>query len=124
MYGLFIWFIKLSLFVLYLEVFGLLRWLRYGAYAGILITGFFYFATMIVFIVLCGPTDGQSQLSYLKALGSQKCNTSRSVVLAQGIVNTASDLYLIGLPLPALWSLQMPLKRKLGVSAMILTGLM
>lgn len=123
MYGPFIWFIKLSLFVLYLEIFGLLRWLRYSAYAGIFVTGSFYFACMVAFSVLCAPENGQTQLSYLSALASPKCARSRALVLAQGIVNVVSDLYLIALPMPAIWSLQMPLKRKLGVAAMISTGL-
>lgn len=123
-YGPFIWFIKLSLFFLYLEVFGLIKWLKWSAYAGIVLTGSFYFATLIIFMVLCEPTHGQTQFAYLSALASPKCTESRAVVLAQGIINVISDLYLIALPLPALWTLQMPLKRKLGVAAMISTGLM
>ena len=119
-----IWGVKLSLFVLYLEVFGLVTWLRYCAYAGIVITGSFYFAAMILFTVLCAPQHGQSQMSYLSALASARCAKSRAVVLALGIINIISDLYLITLPLPALWSLQMPLRRKLGVAAMISTGSM
>ena len=122
-YGPFIWFIKLSLFVLYLEIFGLLKWLRYSAYAGMVVTGIFYLVSLILFSVMCAPRDGQSQFSYLSALASPRCTQSRGLVLAQGVVNIVSDLYLIILPLPAIWSLQMPLKRKLGVAAMICTGI-
>ncbi|KAL8822520.1 MAG: hypothetical protein Q9191_006744, partial [Dirinaria sp. TL-2023a] len=122
-YAPFIWFIKLSLFVLYIEVFGLLQWLRYSAYTGVILTGCFYFATMVAIIVLCEPTRGKSQLAYASAQASPKCSQSYMVVLAQGIVNVISDLYLIALPMPALWSLQMPLRRKLGLVAVISTGL-
>lgn len=122
-YAPFIWFIKLSLFVLYIEVFGLLQWLRYSAYTGVILTGCFYFATMVAIIVLCEPTNGMSQLAYASAQASPKCSQSYMVVLAQGIINVISDLYLIALPVPALWSLQMPLRRKLGVVAVISTGL-
>lgn len=79
---------------------------------------------MIIFIVYCGPKHGQSQLSYLSALASPRCTQTRQLVLALGIINVISDLYLIALPLPAVWALQMPLRRKIGVAAMILTGLM
>ena len=39
-----------------------------------------------------------------------------------GVVSVLSDLYLIILPLPAVWNLQLPLRRKLAVSAMFFTG--
>ena len=123
LYGPAAWFIKLSLFVLYLEIFGLIKWLRYGAYTGIVITGLFYFVLIIPYVVLCGPEGGRSQLSYLEGSSSQRCAQSRAEVLTLGIVNVVSDLYLLALPLPALWSLQMPIRKKLGVAAMILTGL-
>ena len=41
----------------------------------------------------------------------------------QGIFGLVTDLYIFILPLPMLWRLQMPLKRKLGITAIFLTGL-
>jgi len=123
-YGPCIWFIKLSLFVLYLEIFGRLRWLKYCAVGGAIAAGLFYFATMITFIVMCGPKDGQSQYSYLSALASEECARSRPLAIIMGIVNVISDLYLIVLPLPAVWSLNLPFGRRFGVSAIFLTGCM
>ena len=79
---------------------------------------------MIVFIVMCGPKHGQSQISYISALGGSQCRQTRPLVIILGVVNIISDLYLILLPLPAVWSLQLPLSRKVGVSAMFLTGFM
>ena len=123
-YGPSMWLIKLSLFVLYLEVFGLLKWLRYSAYAGMVLTGIAYFVIMIRFIVLCEPTNGHSRSAYLSVLTSPKCTSTHALILWQGILNVVSDLYLIALPFPALWSMQMPLRKKLGVAAVISTGLM
>ena len=123
-YGPCIWFIKLSLFVLYLEVFGVLRWLRIMSFVGMLITGLFYFATMVSFIIMCSPKNGHSQFAYLTALASPECAKSEPLSITIGAVNVVSDMYLVILPLPAVWSLQLPLRRKIGVSAMFLTGSM
>lgn len=123
-YGPCLWFIKLSLFVLYLEIFGLLRWLKHLAFFGIVTTGLFYFASMVAFLVLCSPQSGHSQIAYLTALASPKCSKSMPLATVIGAVSVASDLYLVVLPLPAVWSLQLPFHRKIGVSAMFLTGFM
>lgn len=84
----------------------------------------FYFASMIAFIVMCGPKDGQSQYSYLSALASDQCTRTHPLIIMTGVVNVASDLYLIVLPLPAVWALNLPLRRKVGISAIFLTGSM
>ena len=79
---------------------------------------------MIAYIVMCGPKDGQSQYSYLIARASEKCARASPLDIIIGIVNIISDLYLIILPLPAVWSLNMAFGRKVGVLAIFLTGFM
>lgn len=124
-YGPCIWLIKLALFVLYLEVFGLLRWLRYLVFIGAFVTGIFYITVGVSFIVFCIPTDGHSRFSYVSALEAPRCTRPTGPLgIALAVVNVVSDLYLILIPLPAVWSLQLPLRRKLGISAMFLTGSM
>lgn len=78
-----------------------------------------------MYVVDCRPLDGQNQLSYLEAVGSPQCralNTSLATVVRAA--NVVSDLYLLVLPLPAVWALNLDIKRRLGVSAMFLTGSM
>lgn len=125
-YGPCIWFIKLSLFLLLLELFGRLRWLRYMAIAGMTVTGLFYGATVVVYPVMCSPRGPapQSQVSYIRALTSEKCRQARLLMNLVGVINVISDLYLILLPLPAVWSLNLPLRKKIGVSTIFFTGSM
>ena len=123
-YGPFIWIIKLSLFLLYLETFGRLKWLRRLVYVGAILTGLIYFSSMIALIILCAPRDGQTEQSYLIALSSPRCALSKPLSIALGSVNIVSDFYILIIPLPAVWSLQLPIRSKIGVSAIILTGLM
>ena len=42
----------------------------------------------------------------------------------QGIFNVVSDFYLLILPIPVVWQLQMPSKRKIGVCAIFMTGIL
>lgn len=46
------------------------------------------------------------------------------MVIVLGVVSLVSDVYLVILPLPAVWKLQLPLGRKIAVSAMFFTGSM
>jgi hypothetical protein len=110
-----------------LELFGRLRWMRYMAIAGMTVTGLFYGAVVVLFAIVCLPRDGAgpSQSPYLREVNSARCrHVSLVIRLVVGIVNLASDLYLILLPLPAVWSLCLPRRKKLGVSTIFLTGSM
>lgn len=124
MYGPCIWFVKLSLFVLYVQVFHPLRWLRYCAYAGVVSTGLSYWVVSIIYLAMCVPRDGTSQGDYFMALVSPRCQNVNPLQVANGVVSLVSDLYLVILPLPAVWKLQLPLHRKLALSAMFFTGAM
>lgn len=91
------------------------------AYAGAVSTGLFYLAIMVAQLVLCAPTHGHSQLAYLTAL-QPRCSLAQPLVFILGAVSVVSDLYLLILPLPAVWKLHLPFRRKLGVYAMLFTG--
>ena len=59
----------------------------------------------------------------MTTLTSAQCAIkTQSVYVIYGVLSLVSDLYLVILPLPAVWGLQLPLGRKLAVSAMFLTG--
>jgi len=55
-----------------------------------------------------------------RALSGQTCIS----LLAQGIFNTMSDFYVLAIPLHMVWGLNLPLHRKVGVSAIFLAGLL
>lgn len=106
------------------EIFYTLRWLKLLAIGGAVSTGLFYFASMIAYPALCAPTNGTSAKDYQEQLASKRCHGSFALGITVGVVSVISDLYLILLPLPAVWGLQLPLRRRLGISAMFLVGLM
>ena len=118
-----VFFIKSSLLLLYLELFSSLRWLVLFVYFGLWVTGLFYLSTTIRKLVLCAPKS-QTQLGLLLGLSSEKClSQAQTLKIVIGAFNLASDIYLLGIPLAAVWPLQMALKRKIGVTMIFLTGI-
>ena len=118
-----LFFIKAALFLFYIELFGILRWLRYLAWFGMTFHGLFYTAAMIVISVTCSPRTGQERTDWLAATISPKC-PYMLLPTVSGAVNVLSDFYLLILPLPALWRLHLPTRKKLEVLAVVLTGSM
>lgn len=76
---------------------------------------------VIVGIVLCTPKPKQSWASM-----NYRERSSQDKALAEiyGVFGLVSDLYIFILPLPVLRRLNMSSKKKIGVTATFLTGLM
>ena len=114
-------FAKLALFLLYYRLFASGYWTKIAIYLGIIAVCLFYIACSIAFLILCLPRPGESWIS--PRFGARTALIIK-VSFAQGWFNLLSDLYILLLPLPVLWKLHMPLRKKLGVAAVFLTGLM
>lgn len=106
-----------------MQIFGILKWMRVACITGIVLTTGFHFSIAIAFAAMCAPSTGSSQLDFLAAFMSNTCDSARIVVVIQGVGSVVTDFYLLILPLPAVWSLQMPIKRKIAVSSMFMVGI-
>ncbi|KAL8817849.1 MAG: hypothetical protein Q9223_003389 [Gallowayella weberi] len=119
-YGPVIFLVKLALFLLFLHLFGRLRWLKWLVWFGIGFTFLFYFSGVIVAFTLCAPTKGRD---WLDMSMTPKCRYgNQDYGIAQGTINVFSDFYLLVIPIPAVLSLQLPMSKKLGVIAIFMTG--
>lgn len=112
---------KLSLLMLYLEVFRPNVRLRYFIYFGIVFNVLFHTAIMIVMFVLYMPRPGESLTQVLYSPNAAK---GISVAVVQASVNVGSDFYILCLPISGVLQLQHPLRRKIGILAIFLTGLL
>ncbi|MCJ1307096.1 hypothetical protein MMC25_000742 [Agyrium rufum] len=121
MYGPTIFFAKLSLFLLYLRIFSPSRNMRLLIYAGIFVNLCYYVATAAGMMAFCMPRNGES---WFLALFSSHCRRARIMTWVQGIFNIVSDLFLLILPMPVVWKLHMPTRKKWGVGAIFATGLL
>lgn len=120
-YGPAVFFAKLSLFLLYLRIFSPDRWTRVMIYLGATACFVCYMATAVTMTALCVPRHGES---WFIALLSSRCHKAITMTYVQGIFNIVSDFYLLLLPIPVVWKLQLTLRKKIGISAIFMTGLL
>ena len=112
--------IKLTLFLLYLNLFKPLWWLRISIYAGIFVITAVYMAFAITILVFITPKYGQTWVEAFQTPGQSKL-ISLSVPLAS--INLAIDCYIFVLPILAVSRLQLSTRRKVGVLLVFATGL-
>ena len=86
--------------------------------------GLFYLSIMIALIVLCAPRTGYGQADYLAAIAAASCsNGAQPISVVGGAGNIISDVFILILPLPAIWRLHLRTAKKIGITAIIMTGL-
>ena len=118
-------FVKLSLFLLYLRLFKPNKTARRLVYGGMTVCGLFYSASIISNCALCMPRPGQRSDTITWMLNFEKCGYPiEYLALCQGVFGTVSDVYLLVIPIQSIFQLHLPTKRKLGVSAIFMIGIM
>ena len=120
LYGPIIFCTKYCVLLPYYRLFGRHQWMRRLVYLGIGCILATYAAQESLYGYLCLPRPRQS---WLEAALSSRVHESFVVVgYFGGSFSLASDLYLLFLPLPAVWQLHLPLRKKLGVAGIFMTG--
>lgn len=121
LYSLTMLLVKIAIFLLYYRFFSIDRWTRIAIHIGMGVTSCFYPAMVIVEIVLCTPKPKQS---WAPMNSRGRCSRGQALAEIYGVFGLVSDLYVFILPLPVLRRLNMSSKKKIGVTATFLTGLM
>lgn len=120
LYGPAIFFAKLAILLLYLELFQVDKTARITIALGLVIIVVQCLATIIGYPVLCVPKPGQS---WLIRASSYSCNvTSNIFTVVIGVVSVFSDLFVIYIPLPIIWQLRLATRKKVSVSIVFITG--
>ncbi|KAK7978662.1 hypothetical protein PG996_004717 [Apiospora saccharicola] len=106
---------KLSLTVFYLRL-SPLKWYRRATWATMGIVGVYSIIMICCVAFACTPVAG-----FWRAYGGKgRCLDKRALYTASASMNTLTDIMLLALPIPMVYGLQMPIKRRLvalGVSA-------
>lgn len=109
---------KLSLFLLFRKLFSVKRYMRILINFGIV----FAFATYMFNIppstYYCTPRKGQTWRS-----ADIKCGIALPYTIAQAAFNIIVDIYLLCLPIPIVWRLNLSRKRKIGVLSLFMVGI-
>ncbi|KAL9036324.1 MAG: hypothetical protein Q9180_004363, partial [Flavoplaca navasiana] len=112
-----VYFAKAAILTLYLRVFSVKRVMRALIYGGLIVL-FLAYATFIpVSVVYCSPRKGGAWDFFLL----DKCKATALVLVIQGVFNLLSDNYILILPLPIIWTLNLERKKKIGLAVVFMS---
>lgn len=114
-------FLKCSFFILYLQLFSSLPWMKILSYIGLVTTGLTYSIIGTLVFYWGTPKKGETWLSHLTTPDMAK---ELSLSAPQAIIGLIIDLYILLLPVLGVWGLRMNTKRKIGVMLIFLSGTM
>ncbi|KAI9660212.1 MAG: hypothetical protein M1831_003519 [Alyxoria varia] len=108
---------KCSILVLYMELFPTQRF-RYAVFATLGLVVAFFIGQILTAVLICRPVA----LQWDKSIHGQ-CGSVVGQQIALAVVNMVIDAIIVALPMPVVWHLQMPVKKKIGISSMFALGL-
>ena len=117
-------FIKVTFFIMYLNIFGQWRWMRIAATVGGIITTVFYVAITATMLALLTPRRHEKWLEYTFYQLQQVVIVAMRLRAAQSAAGVAIDLYVLILPIIGVSKLQMPFTRKLGVAIIFMSAIL
>ncbi|OTA98441.1 hypothetical protein M426DRAFT_112831 [Hypoxylon sp. CI-4A] len=100
--------------ILYLRTLGSLMWMRVTSIVIICLSIIYHVSLAVAFAAMCAspPSAGYSQVAFFMALVPDKCVATSVIIVIMRAGNFFTDLVLLLLPLPIIWPLQMPTRRK------------
>ena len=117
LYVIAIFFVKLSILLLYLRIFGLRRNFQILVYGGIIFCVLFYGAylgTSVAEPILCSSTGATSPI----------CTSAVSaIVIYTSVLNVCTDIYILVLPIREIMDLQMRKRQRIGLLVVFLSGI-
>ncbi|KAL8700751.1 MAG: hypothetical protein Q9201_005279 [Fulgogasparrea decipioides] len=113
-------FVKLTLFILYWNIFRLFRWLKFGILGGAFVVTGVHTAFILYIVISDSPGPGQTWLEKFSA-----SHNGGGVKLAIPLSAWAlvSDFYLLLLPISGVLRLQLSPRRKLALLMVFMTGI-
>lgn len=111
-------FVKLSILLLYLRIFGIDKTFRNIIFALTAIQAVFYLGSTGIAIGLLYACDVEH------ARARSFCTQNYKVLMAQSVFGVVTDFLTLGIPIARVWRLQLSAHRKMGVIGVFMTGLM
>lgn len=109
-------FAKVTFFLMYLDIFKPMRWMRISSSIGAITTAVFYIGIIIANLVISTPSHGETWAEVSIKAGALVLS------VPQAAVGLAIDLYILFLPMIAISKLQLNPRRKLGVNLVFMSG--
>lgn len=125
-YGVSAIFLKSALLSLYLRIIEPVRTARILIWASLVIITLFYTICFVTDAVICGKFFSQPDISALDSSHfdpDDSCSVRQRPIWAMmSVFSVVSDFYLLIIPVILTMNLRLPLRRKIGVCCMFLTG--
>lgn len=91
-------------------------------YGGIVIVLVGNSITTVLLGAACIPRDGED---WVIGIGSHRCQKrGLDIILASGFLNAITDFYVLWIPLPLIWNLNLPIRKKIGLVLIFMQGLL
>ncbi|KAL8784502.1 MAG: hypothetical protein Q9213_003939 [Squamulea squamosa] len=113
-------FVKLTLFILYWNIFHLFRWLKYGILGGATIVTGVHTAFTLYIIISDSPAPGQT---WLEKAGASGNNGGIRLAIPLSAWSLVSDFYILLLPISGVLRLQLSPRRRLALLMVFMTGI-
>lgn len=114
-------FAKISILAFYLRVFSAKNTFRILVYATMAFVAAYATSGVVVIIFSCNPISASWDLA-VAAQPTTKCVNRPKNYLAQASLNIISDIFIVLLPAPLVWKLQMPLRQRLSLIGIFALG--
>jgi hypothetical protein len=111
---------KLSALSLYLRLFGILTWVRIHIWVLTAVICGWAITLSLAALLICQPFSYNWDLSITGGV----CGNRNAVFVAGGVVNMVTDILVIIIPLPSIWSLQLDIRAKIALSVIFCLGLL
>ena len=113
--------VKLTFFLLYLNIFRPNNTMRFYIYIGAFSTTIFYMGIGIAQFIFLTPPPGMTWMEYIPSPRAKKITI---LSIPSAAVGLGIDLYILILPIGGVMRLQLPTRRKLGVCLIFITGIL
>lgn len=122
-------FIKCTLLVFYLRLFRPYKRVNIMVWTGIVIIVLFYTISIVLIVAKCVPVSqmlpGPDPTKWAERTKANHCgHFSLDISAAQGIFSAVTDVYVLIIPVSSVLALHLQTKRKVGLLAIFLTGLL
>ena len=116
-------FVKVTFFIMYYSIFGQWRWMKIATTAGGVFAVVFYTAVTACRFALMTPRRNQTweEVQFSRYWGH---TFSPKFRVATSSVGLAVDILILILPIIGVSKLQMPLRRKIGLGVIFLSGIL
>ena len=121
-YGPTIFLAKMTILLLYFEIFKVNKPTKIMIFIAMFVSAGQFLANTIGQSILCVPLPGESFIS--KDSGKACKETADLLGVCLSAVSVTTDFFILAIPIPCLWRLQLARWRKIGVTVIFITGIL